>query len=352
MDIRYEKVNYTYDKYIKLDTSKKNILILGRGNTKNERNNIINPINIDNAYQIYGDSELYRAYYDAYNITKMSNIYTVNCYSTDDLITIIDKIYQYDFNYIVPIGINFNDKIFNAETQESEYYITYILNILYQANSLSTLIITDKHAEAYEDMDHFLYEQEKITRKYLNELKTNNSNDIGQNLIFVLNMLEDIEYSNIILAAMLSMNDSSKYLDDININPVFDIDNNDISENCNFAYFKYNYLLEKTNVENLLTFRIINDIYKKALINELIKTILRILDLNEFKGKIYTSYINLQIKSKIINYLKPYDKKIFKSYSLKNIRFVKLNVNTGYIYIELSIVPYDTLESLNIVMEV
>ena len=71
-----------------------------------------------------------------------------------------------------------------------------------------------------------------------------------------------------------------------------------------------------------------------------------------FKGKIYTKYVDLQIKTAITNKLKPYEKKIFKSYTLKNIRFVKLNVNTGYIYVELSIVPYDSFETLNIVMEV
>lgn len=352
MNINYEKINYTYDKYIKLDTSKKNILILGKGFSKNERNNIINPVNIENAYNIYGDSELYSSYCDAYKITEMSNIYTVNCYTTDDFINIIDKVIQYDFNYIVPIGINFGDKIYNTKTQNLEYYSSYILNVLYQFSSLSTLIMTDKHAFAYEDIDHYLYNQEKITKSFINYLKTNNLGNIGSNLIFVLNMLKNIEYSNVILAAMLSKNDSSKYLDEINAIPVFDIDKNDISINCNYSFFKYNYLLNKTNIENLNNFRLKDDIYKKVLIDELIKKVLRIINLDEFKGKLYTSYTNLQIKSKIINYLKPYENKIFKSYSLKDIRFVKLNINTGYIYIKLSIVPYDTLESLNIVMEV
>ena len=45
MNINYEKINSKYDRYVKLDTSKKNILILGSAKTRNERNNIINPIN-------------------------------------------------------------------------------------------------------------------------------------------------------------------------------------------------------------------------------------------------------------------------------------------------------------------
>ena len=111
-------------------------------------------------------------------------------------------------------------------------------------------------------------------------------------------------------------------------------------------------MLNMTNAENLINFRLKDDIYKRVLIDELIKQVLRILDLSEFKGKIYTKYVDLQIKTAITNKLKPYEKKIFKSYTLKNIRFVKLNVNTGYIYVELSIVPYDSFETLNIVMEV
>ena len=95
-----------------------------------------------------------------------------------------------------------------------------------------------------------------------------------------------------------------------------------------------------------------DDIYKKVLIDELIKQVIRILDFSEYKGKIYTKYVDLQIKTSITNKLKPFNKKIFKSYTLKDIRFVKLNDNTGYIYVELSIVPYDSFENVNIVMEV
>lgn len=355
MNIKYEKIKREYDKQISLDTNKKNILILGCGNTKNERCNIIKPSSKENAMFLYGeDSDLYNAYIDAFDIIKnYSNIYTVNCYTTDDFINITKKIVQYDFNYIVPININFRDTFYNSEYNVEQYYSTYMLDSLYRTGSLSTIIMTDKHALLYEDIDHYISEQSSILYDYINFV--DNVNIIqyaGANLVYSLNMLDNVNYSNVVLAAMLSINDSSKYLEPINKNPVFDFDNNDLPNYCNFVYFKYNNILSSTNAENLINFRLKEDIYKNVLIDELIKKIIRILDFNDFKGKIYTKYTKLQIRTKIINLLKPYDKKIFKSYVLKDIRFVKSNINTGYIYIELSITPYDSFEQLNVIMEV
>lgn len=354
MSIRYEKINRQYDRYIKLDTSKKNIILLGSGSTRNERCNIINPSTIDNAAYLYGEnSQLYKAYKDAYSITNMPNIYTVNCYTLDDYINIISKIVQYDFNFIVPLGINFREILYSSDINEEKYYSSIVLEAIYQTESLSTLIMTDYHASDYEDIDYYLTDQKNIVSKFISK---NNNYDIlnnsGSNLIFTLNMLEGIEKANVIIAALLSINDSSKYIDPINYKPIYDIDSHDLPSYCNYVYFKYNYLNNNTTAENLVNFRLTDDVYKKVLIDELIKQVIRILDLNEFKGKIYTKYVDLQIKASVINKLKPYDKKIFKSYTLKDIRFVKLNANTGYIYIELSIVPYDSFENVNIVMEV
>ena len=354
MSIRYEKIDRKYDRYVKLDTSRKNILLLGSGSTRNERCNIINPVTLDNASYLYGeDSQLYKAYKNAFDITNMPNIYTVNCYTLDDYIDIIYKVIQYDFNFIVPLGINFREILYSSDTDEEKYYASIVLDAMYQTESLSTLIMTDYHASDYEDIDYYLIDQKNIVSKFIS--KNNNYDTLnrsGSNLVFTLNMLEGVEKANVILAALLSINDSSKYLNPIDYKPVYDIDGHDLPSYCNYVYFKYNFLNKNTNAENLVNFRLTNDVYKKILIDELIKQIIRILDLSEFKGRIYTKYVDLQIKTSVINKLKPYDKKIFKSYTLKDIRFVKLNTNTGYIYVELSIVPYDSFENVNIIMEV
>lgn len=354
MNINYEKIDTQYDRYIKLDNTKKNILILGNAETRNERNNIINPINIDNAKTIYGeDSPLYKAYVTAFSITEMPNIYTVNCYTIDDYIDIMYKVIQYDFNFIVPIGIDFREVLYASDIDKEKYYSSIVLDMMYESESLSTLIMTDYHASDYEDIDYFLNDQKEVMNNFINNTDNLETlNNEGSNFVFVLNMLEGIEKANVVLAAMLSINDSSQYLDYINLKPVYDLDKPDLPTYCNYVYFKHNYALNKTNAENLVNFRLKDDIYKKILIDELIKEVIRALDFNEYRGKIYTKYVDLQIKTTITNSLKPFIKKKFKSYTLKNIRFVKLNTNTGYIYVELSIVPYDSFEILDIVMEV
>ena len=119
-----------------------------------------------------------------------------------------------------------------------------------------------------------------------------------------------------------------------------------------FIYFKYNYMTENTSIENLVNCRTTRDIYKNAMIDMIIKKVIKVMDLNEYKGKLYNAYTKLQISNKITNVLKPYINKLFKSYELINIGFVKTGPSFGYIYIELSIIPFGSIEELKVVMEV
>lgn len=352
MNINYERAKTNHNKYISLDKNKKNILIIGPASNDIERLNIINPVTLDNALALYGESDLYEAYKNAFEITNDFNIYTSNCFTTTDYLSLADNIIQYDFDYLVPIGIYLTDTFYNPLTKTNEFYTNYILNILYEANSLTTLIMTEKHASLYDDIDYYLQDMKDKYKKYTNNNNSNKLSQVyGSNLITTLNMLKDIPFSNVILSSLLSINNSKEYLNGIDPIPVFDLDKNDIN-NLNYVYFKYNYSLKLTFPEKLLNFRYKADIYKNILINELIKTVIKILDLNEYKGKLYTTYIKLQIATKIKNLLKPYINNLFKSYELKNIGFIKTNPGCGYIYIELSVVPYGLIDNINIVLEV
>ena len=111
-------------------------------------------------------------------------------------------------------------------------------------------------------------------------------------------------------------------------------------------------MTENTNIENLVNCRTTRDIYKNAIIDMIIKKVIKVMDLNEYKGKLYNAYTKLQISNKITNVLKPYINKLFKSYELTNIGFVKTGPSFGYIYIELSIIPFGSIEELKVVMEV
>lgn len=352
MNITYEKTKINYNQFLKIDKTKKNILIIGPAINDNKRGSIINPVTLINAFDLYGDSDLYFSYKDAVSITNDTNVYLSNCYATSDYLTLFNEIIQYDFDYIVPIGIYSSDAFYNILTKSYEYYSNYFLNILHEANSLSTLIMTDKHASLYSDIDNYLND---MNNKYYNYINTPSTLKIistyGFNLVITFNMLQDVAYSNVILSSMLSINNSYNYPNPISFKPIFNFDNNDI-KNSNYVYFKFNYPLDATSAENLLNFRTIKDVYKNILINELIRSILKILDLNDFKGKLFTNYIKLQILTKIKTLLNPYINKLFKNYNVSKVGFIKDTPGSGVIYIELSIIPFGLIENVNIVMEV
>ena len=240
MNISYEKVRINTNKYTNLDKSKKNILILGAAKSDKEKCNIINPVTINNALLLYGKSELYNSYKNAFEITSDYNIYLCNCYTTSDYLAIAQQLIQYEFDYIVPIGIYLTDMFYNPISKNNEYYTNFFLNNLYEASSLSVLIMTEKHASLYDDIDYYLNEMRYKQEKYINDSTTSKLLSVyGSNLISTFNMLENISYSNVVLAAVLSTRNSYEYPKSINNLTVFDFDKNDIDDS-NFVYFKYN----------------------------------------------------------------------------------------------------------------
>lgn len=354
MNINYEKTKVNHDQFSKIDKDKKNILIIGPANNENERCAIINPVTLDNALGLFEDSSLYDSYKKALSITNNTNIYLSNCYTTDDYMTLFNKIIQYDFDYIVPIGIYASDVFYNKITKTHEYYSNYFLNTLSEADNLATLIMTEKHASLYNDIDDYLKDMSKRNYDYINTPSTLKTlSKCGSNLIVTLNMLQDVEYSSVILGSILSINDSHDYPSSFSYKPVFNIDSNDIkNSNYNYVYFKFNYILNTTFAENLLNYKTTKDIYKNVLVNELIKSVLKALDLSEFRGKLFTNYIKLQISTKIKILLKPFVNRMFKDYTINKIGFIKDSPGSGVIYVELSIIPFGLIDNISIAMEV
>jgi aminopeptidase C len=88
------------------------------------------------------------------------------------------------------------------------------------------------------------------------------------------------------------------------------------------------------------------------MIDETIKHVIRKLNLDEFRGKLYSPYIKLQINTKIKKIMEGMKDIVFKQYTIESIQFVKTAPAVGYISIKVSIVPYGTLERINIVMGV
>ena len=88
------------------------------------------------------------------------------------------------------------------------------------------------------------------------------------------------------------------------------------------------------------------------MVDETIKHVIRNLNLDEFRGKLYSPYVKLQINTKIKKLMEDMKDIVFKEYFVESIQFVKTAPAVGYISIKVSIVPFGTLERINIVMGV
>lgn len=334
-----------------IDTSKKNILIIGSANNNNLAKTIINPLDIKNAKNIYGDNNpLFEAYKVAYEITNDSNIYTVNCPMSTDFIEIIDTIINYNFNYIVPIDIYLEDTFINPINDKTTYFCNYYIERLGIIENLATLIMTDRPSYLYNSIDEYLLATRKSFRKY-RDASMHILKNYGSNMIFVLNNLYESSYSNVLLAAILSINTFTKYPNSVPYKTHFDIDGFDIN-NVNLAYFKYCENTNSCTIENLKNLRVEDDIYKWVLIDEAIKYVIRQLNLDEYRGKLYSPYVELQINTRIKKIMEDMKGVVFKQYKIESIQFVKTAPAVGYISIKVSFVPFGTLEKINIVMGV
>lgn len=333
-----------------LDHSKKNILLIGKG-TKNEKAKIIlNPMNINNAKNIYGESQLYEAYKSAREITNENNIYTVNCPVFTDFIEIIDSLVQYNFDFIVPIDIYLRDTFINPVTDKVTYFCAYYLERLGITGNQTTLIMTDRASYIYDDIDVYLNDMNEVVSIFKNK-NTEIISQYGNNLVFVLNNLTNNTFSHVILAASLSVHNFTEYPVNISNNTYFDIDYSDI-DNDSICFYKYHPISRFSSVEQLFNFRRVNDIYKKVLIDILVKHVVKQLDLSEFNGCLYNPYVKVQIDNKVNKLMSEMKKDVFKDYNIKNIVFRKTGIGVGNIIIDLSIVPFSLLENINIVLEV
>ena len=336
--------NYTIDK------SKGNILLIGKAETNNKNKIIMNPVSTGTAKQLYGNSPLYEAYKEARQITNDTNIYTVNCQMFTDFIELIDSLIHYNFDFIVPIDIYLRDTFVNPVSNKAESFFGYYLERLGMTENRSTLIMTDYASYKYENIDIYLSDMTKMyDNVYANNIEI--LNKYGNNLIFVLNNLKDNDYCHVILAATLSVCKFNEYPKDINIQTYYDLDYLDI-KNKSFCFYKHHSIAGTTSIEQLNNMSIIDNVYKKVLIDILVKHIVSKLEFSEFSGVLFNPYVKVQIDTKAKNIMKELSKYAFKDYKIKSISFVKTDIGVGRIVIDVSIVPFSVLETINIFMEV
>ena len=337
-------------KTYKLDREKRNILIIGKGATNEKNKIILNPMSIDFAKQIYGDSDLYKAYKAAHEITNDNNIYTANCQLYTDFIELIDNIVQYNFDFIIPVNIYMRDTFINPLNGKETYFFAYYLERLGITGNTSTLLMTDYSSNLYEDIDKYIADMNFI----YNTISTKNSdilNKYGNNIIFVLDNLQNNKFSHVLVGASLSICDFNTYPTNINIPTYYDLDYEDIS-NKSFCFYKYHLVSGYSSIEHLNNMKMTDDIYKKVLIDLLVKYVVNKLQLSEFNGTLFNPYVKVQIDIKVKKILDEMKGIVYSDYILKSISFNSTGLGVGNIIIDVSIVPYSLLDTINILMEV
>lgn len=332
----------------------KKILVAGPALSNYKAREIMLPADTDEALNSFGQSELY----DAYKLLKdlgIDNIYLSNCYSRSDYIRLADKIMHYDFDYFIPIGLYLSDKFYNPVEDKEQYFVEYFLEQFSAVSSLTTVLITERHASLYKDFDHYITEMNSIETDFLSAFNYNKSDFLlnnGNNLNFIYSNITDIPYGNVLLGALYVKRDYAKYLEPLTgLSTVYDLDYNDM-QGLRAMYYKSNYYTGNITVENPLNFKTSNDIYSNALVDDVIKRAIRYIDLDKYKGRLYNQYIAIQIESEVIKALNYLSGKLFKEYTINRVGFQKTDPTSGYVIVDYSFVPYGTLESINVIMGV
>lgn len=324
----------------------RNMLIIGDGGNNNNLSQILYCVSKNYVESLFPDSELLEAYSIAETI-GVNHVFVINARDYSEYLEVVEVARHYDFAYIVPIGIKFSDEFYNSEYERmmtfSEFYLDQIGSF-----TNSTIVMTDSHASLYEDIDSFLVDM----RSKISEFKTVAQKALqnGRNLCLIANNLLDYKYANVVLTSMICAASNADYPEYDVGKAVFDIDSSDI-ENLEMAYFNNNFLIN-TSVENLKTFRVENDAAKLLMIDSIIKQVERKLDFSDFRGRPYTEYLRIKIQELLSKELTEFIGVLLTSFEINEVSAYKTGASECNILNDFSISPINSIDELNIVMEV
>lgn len=338
-DKKNRSLNYSFDR-------NKTMLILGQAETEYKSGEIFYFESLNEVEKFYGkDSDLTEAYKTAKSIGA-PYIFLGNCYKFTDYIDILDLILQNEFAYIAPVSINFSDTFINPGTNREMYISEFYSNAI--ADKLSLILMTDKHASLYEDIEHYLSELTAINMKF--KERTFNGLVYGENLCFIANLLQNYKFSNVALASVLTISNLKDYpkynLGDV----VFDISNYDLIGQ-EIVYFEYNNI-SKTSIENFQNYHSNNSPEKFIPVSLVKKIIQRSLNFEQFTGKLLNAYTKLMIENYINNTISTFLIDLIQDYKILKIEYLYSEDHRVIIQIDMKITPYNSIESIDMYMEV
>ena len=322
------------------------ILFIGEARTNYKLNEITKQTSVSFVEQTYG-GDLSDAFKTAIEIIdEECDIYLANVKTNYEYIDLIYLASNYNFEYIVPINIRLSDMVRNIDTNERRYLVDLLLDIIINTCS-STLVVTDNHANLYENIDHFLNDMlDKVNSfKECSESIING----GTQLWFVANNLKDTPYANVLLACVMIVAKLPNYPDYNFPKAIFDLDDLDL-DGEEIIYFK-NHTYRNTTIENFVNFNSTKDVYKIVPINTVVRKIGEGLDLSSFEGKIYNKLIPLRVQTLTAKYLQSLVGKMIRAYEINSVQ-IKLEKNFTYtIIITMTITPINSLEQCELIIK-
>lgn len=327
-----DTITQSYD-YANIDKHR-NILIIGEAANNAKLNQVVycGNASISQVFNLYGISELSEAFELAKRL-NIKDIFLANVRNNTDYVLVAEMIQQYEFSYVIPLGIKFSDSFYDPDKQRSVTYAEHFL--AYSQGTSSTIIMTDEHATNYENMDHFLRDMFLKIKNFKNS--SYGYLQFGENLCLVANNLSDYNMANLILGCVLCITDYDSYPDYDFGDAIFDIDENDI-KNYELAYFRGN-ILTNTTIENLYNFRDTNDIRKIVLVDRIVKYVIKEKDFSKYYGRIFNDYIKMQIYGELGDFLRSIVGSIIESYKINSVTLQKSSDHSGIIILDYEITP-------------
>lgn len=323
------------------------MLIIGPGDTTYGINQIIKQESSKLVAGLYGDnSELTHAF-DLAKSTGATEIYLANVQTKTAYIDVFQLARQYNFTFIVPIGVRFSDKAFNKQQNRNMTFAEIFLRVTYvMADSI--IIMTDNHASLYENIDHYLNDMFEKIKSFKLEAQT--ALDNGRQLWFVANNLAEIQYSNVLLGAIMCVTDIPHYPDYPIPDAIYNIDEIDVGSN-ELIYYKNN-IYANNSIENFINFHNEYNAYKIAPIDMVIRKLNDEIDFSSFSGKLFTSQTKLKIQNMLQDYLKSIKGKMIRDYKIMSIDSFLESDYSYLIVVHFKILPMNSLEECDVVIEV
>lgn len=316
------------------------ILLIGLGINRYKINEIIEFTNLDEIEKRHGvDSCFYKAGYEAFKCGA-DKLYILNLDDWEDIKDLKEILEDLSFDYVVPLDLYIDDIYYDKSYEKRLTYSQVILATL--KNTISTVIMTGKHASEFEDLDSYLQDEKDRLEK--SEYRMANLRTEG--FIYVSNLLTQINYANLLLAVILSKTEYGEYPNPNNVisitnRPVFDIDYSDIKNVL--VYFKENTLTGVT-LENLVNFSA-SHILRLIPVYKILKYFhYHKADMDDFIGTAYSEYRRLKIQERLKSYLENLVDYIIYRYEILSITTVSSEYGSVDILLRYAVWPKFTTE--------